>query len=520
MERNFHVLLASNANLDAFPQNTLSEFTNLFPLIEQPNELFVRIKGISISKRLKPYAAHPGFVKVEITGLQSNILEKEPQRALVRFNYSRDPTNRGDYQVVEFENTPFLKLRTVPITQLSVRICNNSGRVLKLEDGLPTLVHLELSSMNTDQQFSLTCISHSQREREVYLQNKLNDFHVRIPQEMTLNNWEVAVGGIGIPPQKKPAEKLIMRIRCVQVKTEDSNVQFDKRQSYRDRNELLTEVLPYLLTEGMTEEEARQEILSPGVFFDRRRREAQNEDDDDYEGAGNENTNMVEREDDDEQAAGDSMGQAEEDAPEEIDEDYDETFEYVLDDYTSTLQLGAAISTDIKRRRLLFDRLLFRPWAVGRWGFTIYPSRGYRLTFRIDFNQAFLDFLGEEEGKPTKFFFPWSGYFFHGRTSLWAVKKPNMGMLYCDIVEPSIVSDQKLQLLHIVPFDLSQQHKFYEPKHLIYRPVVSRTFSDIGFKLTNPDGSPYEITDQFGEKDAEQYGGLTVVLLFRPMRRK
>lgn len=556
MKNHFHVLLASNANLDAFPQNTLSEFTNLFPNFEQPEELFVRIKGISISKRLKSYAQHPGFVKVEVNGLQSNVLEKEPQRTLVRFNYSRDPKGRGDYQVVEFEHTPYLKLRTVPITQLSVRICDNLGRILKLEDGLPTLVHLELTNMNSDQQFSLTCISHNQREREVYLQNKLNNFHVRLPQEMTLNNWEMAVAGVGIPPQKKPEETLTLRIRCVQVKAmdEDPNSQTeDIQQSFLDRKELYEEILPYLLTEGMTKNDVIEEIMKPGVNYDRRKRElrydndgdarvlayrnslytaflAQNDEDDDG-GGGDIETNLIDMNDDEgddvpptesqetEESEDAEETEEEDDLPYEIEDDFDETFTYSLDDFTSTLQLGVKIATDIKGKRFLSRRLTFYPYDVGRWGFVNYPARGYRATFRLDFNQAFLKFLGEEERKPTKFIFPWGGLGFYKQASLWRIKKSNMAMLYCDVVEPSIVSDQKLQLLHIVPFDLSQQHKYYEPKHLIYRPVVSRTFSDIGFQLTNPDGSPYEITDQFGEKDAEKYGGLTIVLLFRPIRR-
>ena len=108
MVKTLHVLLASNANLDEFPTNSLTHFTNLVPYIDHADKLYVRIRRIAVSKRLKVGEPHPAFVKVHLGELETNALQIRSERVLCRFNFDQDTQNRGDYQIVDIEHAPFI----------------------------------------------------------------------------------------------------------------------------------------------------------------------------------------------------------------------------------------------------------------------------------------------------------------------------------------------------------------------------------------------------------------------------
>ena len=540
----FYVLLASNANLDEFPSNTLTQFTNLVPYIEQHDKFFIRIRRIAISQRLRQDVPHPAFVKVHLGELETNALQRAADRVLHRFTYNHDENLRGDYQVVDIDHAPFLRTRNVPLSQLSIKLTDNLNRVLQLDDGLPTLVSLELSTMDTEQQFTLSCMSHGFDERRTFTYNTLNKFHVRIPQEMTLEGWEVAVASVGIPPQSKPSSTMSFRVRVVDVSKALSDSVDDIYLSYQLRTTLMEELAPLVQSENMTLEDARAKLMEKDFFISREYQDARGmrqqravDDDDVSSSESSESDNEQVGEPQDEEEESEESPPTEETA--EIDEDdptktniisteenvidlnYDRTFTYEMSEFTSTTKVCQQIISDLLGDDFLRGRLSFlAPYVSDKYAFFNFALRGYRATFRLDFDPAFQKFLGEAGAHPTHILWPYAWLPFYRSTSVWRLKKPNVGMLYCDIVEPSIVSNQKLQLLHLIPFNLSQTHYLYEPKHLMYHRVVSRTFTDIGFQITQPDGEPYEISDSYGEDEAKLYGGVTVSLLFRPIPRK
>ena len=585
MVKTLHVLLASNANLDEFPTNSLTHFSNLVPYIDHADKLYVRIRRIAVSKRLKVGEPHPAFVKVHLGELETNALQIRSERVLCRFNFDQDTQNRGDYQIVDIEHAPFLLTSNVPLSQLSIKLTDNVNKILQLDYGLPTLVSLELNSMDTEQQFMLTCMSHGVDERRTFTSNKLNKFHVRIPQEMNMSGWEVAVANVGVPPQSKPVEKISFRVRVVQAKKVMPTHKGDLYHSYQDRYELLDEFIPLIQDDEMNEEMARDKLLSNDFFISKSYQETtgrrQQRDvrfkrsTENAEGGDGEEDESMQAEDeqeeevmdeeiaedeqeevmdedaaedemeednliDQEQSADDNLVTADEDEHEDEGEDegvdpaversllpkfvnvgYERTFTYMLNEYTSTQQLCSTINDDLRNdininRRLSFSNL----FVPEKFAFFNLPHNGYRVTFQLDFDAGFSKFLGEKKRAATHLLFPYAWLPFYNSTSLWRLKKPNVGLLYCDIVEPSIVSNQKLQLLHLIPFNLSQDHYLYEPKHMIYHPVVSRTFTDIGFQITQPDGELYEITDTYGQNEAERYGGVSISLLFRPIKQK
>lgn len=606
-----HVLIASNANEYEFPNNTLAEFSNLFPLQEQISQkVYVCIKQIFVSRRIKAGEHSPAFIRVQLKQLTSNPFQKRGDRTLATFTYEGgDKDIRGDYQHVEFDSESYFELRNIPVTQLSVHLTDQLNNTVQFEDGLPTLVHLKLSSMNTSQEFSLHCMSHSPQEISMYPDNSLSKFHIRLPTEMTLRGWEVAVTGVGIPPQGDYDNTISLRVRVAQIYKRQNTTRLMYEVGMRARVRLLYTILPILRERGLTDkqiigkvfgrekkddrqrrhiregleflqtamrrkrqtidsdgqesssstqlenqlfkrmkehgettEEALRALASAGRLHDDMEdfRFANTVDDDgdieiDYDAA----KGMLDLDEDPVAAAGaDAAVEREEDedvadpltvALEDlegldanVDPAFDKIFTWDMNNFTTTRAILTQISNDISADPQLATTLRLHTSAEnpGDWAFVVYGATQHNITYRLDFSYNMLRLLGETYNEPEKWVFPWTGLSFTKSASLWRAKKPNMAMLYCDIVEPSIVSNQKLQLLHTIPMRITKKHLLYEPKNLIYHPVISRTFTDIGFQLTQPDGSPFDIDNDFTQEEALLYGGLLVSLNFRPQKKQ
>ena len=101
------------------------------------------------------------------------------------------------------------------------------------------------------------------------------------------------------------------------------------------------------------------------------------------------------------------------------------------------------------------------------------------------------------------------------RTSIHVTRPCNIGLVYCDIVKPSVVGSEMCPLLHFVPLhdsiDKVNDHKsMYQPQHLIFHDVIDREFSNIGFQICEPDGELHRIYNSENENN-----GIGITLLFR-----
>ena len=197
-------------------------------------------------------------------------------------------------------------------------------------------------------------------------------------------------------------------------------------------------------------------------------------------------------------------------------ETYNKTFSYNAYDYASTRSLCRAINYELIHDEFIRGQILFIEYKKGVYGFIVLRCNDFKYHFTIRINDGFYNFSGFSERKldlaTESIVIPPEG----SLTDISRVKKPNLGLLFCDIIEPSIVGTQKLPLLHMIPFDFNERFSYYEPNHLMYRPIVTRTFKDIHFEILQPNGRLYEITDKNGEEIAKKEGGINISLLFRP----
>ena len=156
---------------------------------------------------------------------------------------------------------------------------------------------------------------------------------------------------------------------------------------------------------------------------------------------------------------------------------------------------------------------LFCPFFIFQVMGTI-TSIEYDFTLR--FSPSFAQILGKANRILQTEMYPEQSYKFHIKPDYWKQLPPTIGLLYCDIVEPSPVASVLTPILHILPLHTSGGDYLYEPSHLVYRKVVSRNFSDISFKITQPDGTPYLLTSEESMDRIKASGGITISLVFRP----
>lgn len=72
-------------------------------------------------------------------------------------------------------------------------------------------MQIELTHKVMADQFTITCDSNSQLQKSIFPDNVMGDFKTRIPEQLLLPNWEVAVSNVVFPENLR--EKNILRIR-------------------------------------------------------------------------------------------------------------------------------------------------------------------------------------------------------------------------------------------------------------------------------------------------------------------
>ena len=198
-----YCILASSANLGYFPRNTLTNFTNIFPIGLRPTagerRLYARLRSIAISPELRdPHNIDAGVIRVYINELRAHPSNSDFDKCLARFAFPSGHILQH-YIVREFATTPFVPLAQSSFSTLSVLITDNAGEELLLADGFPTFVQLELSDMRDPRVFTMTCMSHLPDELAKNPNNSLGDFKVTLPGNIQLDDYEVALTGLIFP---------------------------------------------------------------------------------------------------------------------------------------------------------------------------------------------------------------------------------------------------------------------------------------------------------------------------------
>ena len=415
--------LISNGSLQSFPQNTLSLFTNAFSQPIYPrrgsDKLYVRLRGIAVSNRLQYRDPGASLLKIHLSELQPRIGTSINNRCLAKFHFPYTIKKKAKYFLKEFKNTPFLPITSIPLTSLTIKLTNRRDNQLPLDIGPPTLIYLEISDMDLSKNFTITCSSNDGQSGRIYPNNRMDDFTCRLPREINLKDWEVALSCITFPPgiNKKTSKAVISFYIC----------------DISDKTVL-------------------------HVFH------------------------------------------------KEYDEDALKGFETgkeMMEDIAKEVSLALHIKDYVRLGEL--DNGYYQ----------IISKSELPNTFCVGFewNEGFNRLLGRSGKHPRKYLLAANvAYTIKGVIDLTKVDPSNAGLLYCDLIQPSIVGGQLVQAMKLIPLPSggNTASNVYEPKHLLYHPVQHRTFSAIKFQIMQADGQNIWFQER---RNSE---GINITLIFKP----
>ena len=215
--------LASNASLNYFPDNTLTNFTNILPSqLQSPSggTLYIRLRLLAISPVLQEANPEAEVIEVHIGELRAAATNAGSSQCLTRLAFPSGTLLGNTYVLREFGDVDFIPIRNSTLHKLSVLITDRTGEQLQLARGLPTFLHVEISDMGDPGHFNFTCISHLPIELTRNPDNKLSEFKVNLPQTLTLPGYEVALASIVFPHD--------MRLTTIDVHTTIYSSLFDE----------------------------------------------------------------------------------------------------------------------------------------------------------------------------------------------------------------------------------------------------------------------------------------------------
>lgn len=191
------ICLSSSASLDLFPGNSPSRFVNKLPHpLSNPTQkkFYLRLRGVSVPNRLANFEnwrhLRSGYLRVLIDEVEVQQLGSGYHRLAGGVVY---PGKFSEFETQTFltaKHAPFLQLQFQHLTQIGVTLANVYNEPVEFARGTPSLVWVELVTMDVEEQFTMTCTSY---HPTTCPQNTLHDFINPLPSEVSVDGYEVAL---------------------------------------------------------------------------------------------------------------------------------------------------------------------------------------------------------------------------------------------------------------------------------------------------------------------------------------
>jgi len=182
------------------PNNTLSHFTNELPKhLHLPTEegWGLTVQHISISNVFM-LDYHTDVINIECMNIVPVIDSTRFSQIIGSFTYL--PDNSG-ICYHEFYDRAYFKFLTSDVNNITIKLTDLDGEVIKLRDGTITIVKIHIDKMDRDE-FHIHCNSNPTK---TYPDNKGELFTAELPRPLQLSgDWEVALTSITHPAIVKP----------------------------------------------------------------------------------------------------------------------------------------------------------------------------------------------------------------------------------------------------------------------------------------------------------------------------
>lgn len=213
MRETYSICLSSRACLDVFPKNRENAFTNQLPihLKNKDNKRFyIRLKKIGVCTKGKSswWRHNFSYIKVHIYEVEEQNEGMIQTHFAGGFPFPPEEVCSHDYAMHTFQHAPHLLIRFQQLDKLTVKLTDEHNQDIAIAFGPPTILWLEITDMEPEDEFTITCIS---RQPDMYPNNQLQCFTTPLPTEMSLPNYEVALMQLVYPPELE--EKVMASLR-------------------------------------------------------------------------------------------------------------------------------------------------------------------------------------------------------------------------------------------------------------------------------------------------------------------
>lgn len=193
-------------------------------------------------------------------------------------------------------------------------------------------------------------------------------------------------------------------------------------------------------------------------------------------------------------------------------------FEFDLLDYPNTEKFLDDVKQSLADDIEFGDKVMMMRTSdveSAEYGYVNFVSSGtLEYNLEVSFSHGFSKAMGQHEIQPPGRITNDLYITFQGLPSITLALPPSVALLACSIVQSSAVGHELSPLLRTVPVNIAKGNYLYEPKHLIYHPVINRSFTDIAFVLRRPDGLEHDLHSR--REHLEANGGIVMTLIFRP----
>lgn len=190
-----HITLISDSCLEIYPDNTQSDFTNIFPqtLNNRDDKKFsIKLVTIGLSNHVaEDHGIPSGYLKILINAIEDQRDGQQYTKCVGGITFPLKNTIGANYGFHSFTHGPNLPLRFDQLDNLRVTLTDINDRVINFVSGPATILQLEITSgMEEDGQFTLAC--HSEDPHR-FPGNTLSTFTYGLHSTLELEGYEVAL---------------------------------------------------------------------------------------------------------------------------------------------------------------------------------------------------------------------------------------------------------------------------------------------------------------------------------------
>ena len=193
------IYCVSNASVDYFKNNKLTEFTNFLPVnfgIDKPGwEIGVAAFGLHLNTEKD---SEKNIIQIKSDVAPSFNLCGYPSFLCTT---ALPPSEENQYFYHNVENIKYYPLRNDSLKTIQIEIVDAANRRLALKAGQPSIVQFHLRKKRRNMPFSLTHLQiDSEMDDKITAQHRNNDFEIHLKKPLHLNDGaKIALAEISFP---------------------------------------------------------------------------------------------------------------------------------------------------------------------------------------------------------------------------------------------------------------------------------------------------------------------------------